>query len=444
MKNALRKILIIEENDFFRKNLSFHLESYGFKVFQVNNITAGLKEILNDDTDLIINGLTNSNLETIKYIRELKENIPVIVLSENNSNVSTIKAIQMGAYDYVEKSQSIEKYIEIINNALKSKSLSEKLQPVILKEESTETEYTLIGKDKSIKEIIKNIGILSLNRVSVLIQGETGSGKEVVARLIHNWGITRNHPFIAINCTSFAETLLESELFGYVRGAFTDAFHDKKGKFELAGEGTIFLDEISEISPNLQIKLLRVLQEKSFEKVGGENTISVNARIIAATNKSLKNLIRLGKFREDLYYRLNVVNLNIPPLRDRKDDIPLLVFHFLKKINKEFKKNVIKIPFETMEILQSYFWKGNVRELENVLLQAVINSKGDVLEKESIIISHPPKSQVSDFYSRNLSLEDLGKEHIKFVLDSCRGDKKAACEILQISPPTLRMKILEN
>ncbi len=279
-----------------------------------------------------------------------------------------------------------------------------------------------------------------MNRVTVLIHGESGTGKELISRIIHYSGITKDHPFIPVNCTALTESLLESELFGHVKGSFTGAIKDKKGKFELAGMGTIFLDEISEISPDLQVKLLRVIQEREFEKVGAESSNPMNARIITATNRNLEEMVREGQFREDLYYRLKVLSINIPPLRERKEDIPELVVHFLKKINNELHKKVRKIPFDVMEMLQNYRWTGNVRELENILMQAVVLSKGDVLEKENILLQEIFRSEtVAD--RTNLSLAEVEKEHITKILNAVNWNKKKAYTILGISKPTLNSKI---
>jgi transcriptional regulator with PAS, ATPase and Fis domain len=279
--------------------------------------------------------------------------------------------------------------------------------------------------------------------MTVLVQGESGVGKEVISKIIHNAGITKNEPFIAVNCTALVDTLLESELFGHVKGAFTGAVRDKKGKFELSGNGTIFLDEISELSPDIQVKLLRVIQEKEFERVGDELSIPLRSRIIVATNKDLYQLVSEGKFREDLYYRLNVININIPPLRERREDIPDLVVNFLKKINQELHKNVHKIPYDVMEILKNYNWIGNVRELENILQEAVALAKEDVLEKDYIFLRN--SNGITNNYSREvMSLFDVETEHIRMVLNNVNWDKKEACRILKISRPTLNKKIQES
>jgi transcriptional regulator with PAS, ATPase and Fis domain len=283
-----------------------------------------------------------------------------------------------------------------------------------------------------------------MNKANVMIQGETGTGKELIARLIHYSGITREKPLVTVNCSALTESLLESELFGHVKGSFTGSIRDKSGKFELAGEGTIFLDEISEISLNTQVKLLRVIQELEFEKVGGENTIPMKARIIAATNKDLEELIKLGRFREDLYYRLKVFTINLPPLRERKEDIRDLIIHFLHKLNKRFGKNVVKIGDGVIEMLQEHDWHGNVRELENTILQAIVMSKADVLEKENItFITRKPAPMLNETGGEMQfkTIAELEKYHIKRVLDDLKWNKVEVARYLDITRPTLNAKI---
>jgi two-component system response regulator AtoC len=354
---------------------------------------------------------------------------------------STIKAMQLGAYDYVEKLE-LERIKAITKRALESKKLSERLVIAISEDSSDyQLENSLVGSTKAMKEIYKKIGKISSTKVNVLVQGESGTGKELITKIIHYTGITHDQPFIAVNCTALSESLLESELFGHVKGAFTGAIRDKKGKFELAEEGTIFLDEISEISPNLQVKLLRVLQEREFERVGGEITIPMKARVVSASNKNLAELVKLEKFREDLFYRLKVFTIEIPPLRERKEDIPKLVVHFLKKINKELHKNVWKIPYEVMELLQTHEWVGNVRELENTLLQAVVLAKGDVMEKEYILLKKNEIVVNEEVNKAHLSLADIEKSHIKLVLEEVNWDKQLASKILGIAKTTLYNKI---
>lgn len=441
----MEKIVVIDDDQSIRETLSNYLKRQKFDVYSAEDGVKGWELISNLLPDLVISdyrmpGFTG--IEVLKKTKQLDPNIHFIIITAFDDMQTTIEAMQQGAYDFIEKPLEIEKLKLTIKRALENKTLSDKLDAIVgSNAESYELKNVIIGKTAVMKDIYKKIGQVSSNRVTVLLQGESGTGKELVARAIHYSGITKNSPFIPVNCTALTETLLESELFGHVKGAFTGSIKDKKGKFELAGDGTIFLDEISEISSNLQIKLLRVLQEKEFERVGGESMIKMEARIIAATNKNLVKLVNDGKFREDLYYRLNVVSVNLPPLRDRRDDIQPLVYHFLNKINKELHKSVSKIPDDVINILEKHEWIGNVRELENALMQGVVLSKGDVLEKENILLpkveSHPYEF---DNYL-NYSLNDIEKIHIERVLKGVNWDKPKAAKILGISLPTLYSKI---
>lgn len=295
------------------------------------------------------------------------------------------------------------------------------------------------------KEIFKAIGVLSENRVTVLIDGETGTGKELIARAIHHNSPYREHPFRAINCSTIVGTLLESELFGHEKGAFTGASSSKRGKFELAGQGTIFLDEIGEIPFELQAKLLRFLQEKEFERLGGEKRIQSNARVIAATNKDLWRLVQKGAFRDDLYYRLNVGTIKVPPLRERKSDIPLLVEHILRKINYELSKSIRKVEGEVLKRMLEYDWPGNVRELENMLTHAAINTQGEVILAELItpLLGQklPNHQNPKDMPHMEQNLKNIEKEYITRVLNHMHWHLGKTCEVLGISRPTLRHKL---
>lgn len=441
----MEKILVVDDDQSIRDTLSSYLKRQEYNVHSAENGAEALEISKKINPDLIITDVRMpemNGLELLSKVKEIDSHIQVIMISAFDDMQSTVRAMQNGAYDYIEKPLEIDKLKLRIKRALENKRLSSRLESLIPSDyKEYKIENTLIGKTPEIKEVYKKIGQVSSSRVTVLIQGESGTGKELVAKSIHYCGITNDQPFIAVNCTALTESLLESELFGHVKGAFTGSIRDKKGKFELAGEGSIFLDEISEISPNLQVKLLRVLQEREFERVGGETLIPMRARIIAATNKNLSKLVEDSKFREDLYYRLKVVSVDIPPLRERVEDIPTLVLHFLSKIKTELHKNVNKVPDDVMEMLKSHEWIGNVRELENTLMQAVVLSSDDVLTKENILLrkSEPVNKESINFL--NSSLADMEKMHIKAVLDSVNWDKQKAYKILGISVPTLYSKI---
>lgn len=445
----MSKIIVIDDDRLVRRVFSAVLKKEGLDVIEADNGDDGLTMIISEHPDLVITDFQmpgKNGLELLSEIQRLKLGIPVIMLTGFGDVSLTIKSIQQGAFDFLEKPINPDILKTTVHKALNSQKQSTELTDVVhgeLKENSIIENTFLVGKAPRMKEIFKSIGLISMNKVNVMIEGETGTGKELIARLIHYSGITQDKPLVVVNCSALTETLLESELFGHVKGSFTDSIRDKKGKFELAANGTIFLDEISEVSLNTQVKLLRVIQELEFEKVGGESPIPMKARIIAATNKNLEDLIKQGRFREDLYYRLKVFTITLPPLRERKDDINDLVVHFLNKLNKRFNKNVRKIGDGVIEMLKEHDWYGNVRELENTLMQAIVMSKSDVLEKENIILNsrlgEPHKSEHEVFEMKTLAT--LEKEYIKRVLDEVKWNKLEASRVLDITRPTLNAKI---
>jgi two-component system response regulator AtoC len=439
------KILIIDDDTAFGETLEILISNLGYKVSRTVNGTSGLEILSKQHPELVITDLKlpdMTGLDILKKVKEFDRQTQVIIITAYDNMETTIKAMQFGAYDYLEKAAGLERIKVIVKRALESKKLSDKLEFANSEDFSKHSlANSIIGKTTQMNEIFKKIGKVSSNRVNVLIQGESGTGKELIAKVIHYSGITKDDPFIGVNCTALTESLLESELFGHEKGSFTGAIKSKKGKFQLAGNGTVFLDEISELSFNLQVKLLRVIQEREFEKVGGEETIPMNARVIAASNKDLFKLVEDGSFREDLYYRLNVFRIEVPPLRERKDDIPLLVVHFLNKINTELHKNVFKIPYEVMELLQKNRWIGNVRELENILLQAVVLAQGDVLEKEYILLENNIPNELAELSIHKMTLAEVEKKYIKNILDEYNWNKKEASKILGIAKTTLYNKI---
>lgn len=441
----MAKLLIIDDDTSIRETLEGFFKKKGFEIASASDGEKGWEIIKEFQPDVIISDIRMPNLSGIELLERVKEkfeDINVILMTAYDDMQTTVRAIQKGAYDYLEKPLEINKLEILVKRALENKQLSEKLKKFVIDdEEEFDIKNVMIGKTESMKNIYKRIGQVANNRVTVLINGESGTGKELVARAVHFSGITQDEPFVGVNCTALSESLLESELFGHVKGAFTGSVKDKKGKFELAGEGTIFLDEISEISPALQVKLLRVLQEREFDRVGGETTIPLKARIITATNRNLEELVREGVFREDLYYRLSVVKIEIPPLRERKDDIPHLVEFLLRKINRELHKEVNKIPKETMDKLLNYNWPGNVRELENTLMQAVVLANSDILSKEDILLRNSDPSDKDVNFSPELSLAEVEKIHIERVLNFYSWNKKKAAKTLGISLPTLYSKI---
>jgi len=446
----MEKILIIDDNRLILKYLKESISKMGYESIEAESGEAGLEMLETEKPNLVITDFQMpggmDGLEVLTRIRQSNTTLPVILLTGFGDVVLTIKSIQLGAFDYLEKPVDLIKLKSTIQLALNSVKVSNSLNQVLQSETPSEhmlEDNILVGRTPQMKEIFKNIGRISLSKVNVLIQGETGTGKELIARLIHYFGITNKQPLVVVNCSTLTESMLESELFGHVKDSFGIPGRDKKGKFELAGEGTIFLDEISDISLNTQVKLLRVIQELEFERVGGDGVIPMKARIITATNRNLEELIKQGKFREDLYYRLKVFTIDLPPLRERKDDIRDLVIHFLYKLNKRFNRNVTKIGEGVIEMLKTHDWLGNVRELENTILQALVLSKSDVLEKDNItlILRQQQKtlSPIDNLPFR--SLAEMEKYHIKKILDEVKWNKMEASQILDITRPTLNAKI---
>lgn len=439
----MEKILIIDDDRAFAETLTMFLSSKFSHVKYATGGEEGLAALKKEPPDVVVTDLKMPKIDGFEVLRQVKEfdsSIAVIIITAFEETNSIIKAMQMGAYDFFDKSYDLERIKLVILKTLESKRATDRMTVALSSNVDEYRTYNfLMGDSPYMKEIFKLIGKVSATRVNVLVTGESGTGKELITRMIHYEGITKNEPFVAVNCSALSESLLESELFGHVQGAFTGAIRNKKGKFELAGEGTIFLDEISEIPPNLQVKLLRVIQEREFEKVGGETTIPMKARLVAATNRDLQELVEQGKFREDLFYRLNIFAIKAPTLRERKEDIPKLVIHFLRKINLELHKSVNIVPYETMEMLVNHEWIGNVRELENTLLHGILLAKGNSLEKEylQLATNDDKKNSSGDL----ISLADVEKKHITYVLNQVGWNKSRASKILGITKATLYNKI---
>ncbi len=343
-------------------------------------------------------------LEKIKKINPL---IPIIVITGDGNMETAIRAMKMGAFDYLTKPLDIEKVRITAQRAIELMQMKNQIDELQHQLKNKEEGTNIIGQHSQMQDLFKKIGVISNtpNTTNVLILGETGTGKELVARVIHENGSHSTQPFQAINCTVLPENLLESELFGHEKGAFTGADHRKPGKFELAGEGTLFLDEIGDMPETLQKKLLRVIQERSFERLGGNEQIKLNARIIAATHRELKDAVKKGTFREDLYYRLNVMEVVLPPLRDRKEDIPLLANYFLNKYTDRLEKKFTGITSEVMKTLSRYSFPGNVRELENIIERAVVLERGEVLSMQSL-----PQGLLIDESDKSVNIPILSKE----------------------------------
>jgi two-component system response regulator AtoC len=442
-----KRILIIDDERPLLETLEMFLTEKGYAARCAMSATEGLKQCTVFDPHVIILDIRLPDMNGLEVLQKLIRNgrKNIIIITAFHDMDITIKAMKFGAFDYIPKPIDVEELDRVIDKALKSSSSARTAEAVFIDPSLSYTEGKIIGKSTGMKEIFKAIGVLSENQVTVLIEGETGTGKELIARAIHCNSPYREQPFQAIDCSTIVGTLLESELFGHEKGAFTGASSSKRGKFELAGQGTIFLDEIGEIPFELQSKLLRFLQEKEFERLGGEKKIKSNARIITATNKDLWNLVQAGSFREDLYYRLNVATIKVPPLRERKSDIPLLVEHILRKINHDLGKGLRKVEQEALKRIMEYDWPGNVREIENVLTHVAINTQGEVILEEAITPMLGEKFQIhqnqKDVLNNKQKLKDIEKEHIIEVLNRTHWHFGKTCELLGISRPTLRHRL---
>jgi two-component system response regulator AtoC len=448
----MAKILVIDDDSSIRETLEMYLSEEGYEVYTAPTGTDGINTFNRISPEVVILDIRLPDVNgfiILEELREEDENVKVIMITAHHDMESTIKAMKEGAFDYIHKPVDVNELDIAIKKALNALETEKKLKGFV---ESTR-EYKvgdIIGKGPKMREIFKTIGVVSQSRTTVLIQGESGTGKELIARVIHN-NTSPGEPYIAVNCSAIVETLLESELFGHEKGSFTGAVTRKPGKFELARGGTVFLDEISEMSLNLQAKLLRVLQELEFERVGGKDRIRVNARIIAATNKDLKAMVKDGLFRDDLFYRLNIVTITIPPLRERREDLKPLIDYLLSKINFELHKRIAGVSDEVMEMFMNYSWPGNIRELENLLVRAAVIAKGQVLIKSDFPdladfqATPAPAMQDTepfrDSSGRILTLDEVEEMHIRRLLKDSKKTKGEICEILGISRPTFERKL---
>jgi two-component system, NtrC family, response regulator AtoC len=448
----MAKILVIDDDSSIAESLDLYLTEEGYTVFTAATGTDGLNAFVKHAPDLVILDIRLPDIDgftVLEDLREEEENVKVIMITAYHDMDSTIKAMKGGAFDYIHKPINVEELDIAIRKALKTLEMEKKISGLLNEPSRSFKVGDIIGNNKEMKEIFKTIGVVSQSRTTVLIEGESGTGKELIAKVIHN-NTAPDEPYIAVNCSAIVETLLESELFGHEKGSFTGAVVRKLGKFELARYGTVFLDEISEMSVNLQAKLLRVLQEMDFERVGGKDSIKVNARIITATNKDLKGMVKEGKFRDDLYYRLNIVSIRIPPLRERREDITALVDYLLAKINRELHKKVIGVSEEVMDIFMKYRWPGNVRELENLLTRAVVVAKSQVLTRgdfpeladDTVNGANGKQAEIITESGKNMTLDEVEEQYIRRVIkENSHKTKGELCDILGISRPTFERKL---
>jgi two-component system response regulator AtoC len=450
----MASILVIDDDESIVETLDLYLTEEGYTVRTALTGTDGLNKYVQEASDVVILDIRLPDVDGFAVLEDLKEeneNVKVIMITAFHDMETTINAMKGGAFDYIHKPVNVDELDLAIKKALKSLEMEKKIDGLLMEPSRNFRVGDIIGTGNEMREIFKTIGTVSQSRTTVLIQGESGTGKELIAKVIHN-NTSPDEPFIAVNCSAIVDTLLESELFGHEKGSFTGAVARKLGKFELARFGTVFLDEISEMSVNLQAKLLRVLQEMEFERVGGKDTVKVHARIMAATNKDLRGMVKEGKFRDDLYYRLNIVAINLPPLRSRRQDIAPLIDYLLSKINLDLHKKIIGVSGEVMEIFMNYNWPGNVRELENLLVRACVVAKGQVLGvsdfpdlgKDSAIL--PVKDDTADIFmpeepGKFLTLDQVEERYIRKIIKETDKNKGEICETLGISRPTFERKL---
>lgn len=448
----MSKLLIVDDDKGIRRTLELHFQSLQHDVKTANSVDDGLAIAQVFSPNIIILDIRmegKSGLEGICEFKQLCPDAHIIMITAFHDMQSTIEAMQNGADEYIHKPLDLDEIDTAVCSALKYQNNSS-LDAINIPDSSGNS---IVGCSKAMKEVFKNIGRVAMTNASVMITGESGTGKEMVAKAIHNAGKKTAQPFVAINCAALVETLLESEMFGHKKGSFTGAVNDQMGKFELAQNGTLFLDEVGELAGAIQAKLLRVLQEKEFTPVGGKKSQTTNARIICATNIDFQQAIEEKTFREDLFYRLQVVRIHIPPLRERKEDLPILIPALLARINRDLDTQINQVARDAMEALCAYDWPGNVRELENLLTKAMALCSGRILTLD-LFEGITPKPVQADIDSADLtllshqdttelSLQDIELQHTIEVLKRVSGHKGNACDILKISRPRLQ-RILER
>jgi DNA-binding NtrC family response regulator len=443
-----RTILVVDDEKYIREGLCAALSMDDYDAVEAEDGQQAWDLINKSPVDLVITDLRMpkmSGMDLLKRIYSTYPTIPVIVLTGHGTIEEAVDAMQNGAVDFLTKPVNLEHLSVLIKKTLSNKDLADKNKELKQELETLKLRsgFTkIIGKSQKVLKLLDTIQRVATSRASVLITGESGVGKELVAQTIVNYSDRRDKPYVKVHCAALNANLLESELFGHVKGAFTGAVADKKGRFEMADGGTIFLDEIGEIDANTQIKLLRVLQEHEFEKVGGEKTIKTDVRVIAATNRNLEEEIKAGRFREDLYYRLNVVRLEVPPLRERKEDIYLLITEFLNQVNQENGKHVEGFSNEARNKIVNYDWPGNIRELRNCVESAVVMCRGNVVEASDLPLNVQNASKDSSVeIPLGSSMEEAEKAVILATLAYCKGNRTQAAEVLGIGRKTLFRKL---
>jgi len=440
-------ILIIEDEAKMLRLLELNLAEEGYTVHSAGDAEVGLTRLRQESIDLVVTDLKLPGMDGLEFLQAVKRiegSIPVVVMTAYGTVETAVEAMKAGASNYVLKPFSLEEIKLVIRKELDVHRLREENRSL---REALGKRYefrNIVAKSARMQEVLATVGRVAPTNSTVLLGGESGVGKDLIARAIHENSRRPNGPFVKINCTAIPENLLESELFGYEKGAFTGATTSKPGKFELADKGTIFLDEIGDVPPGIQVKLLGVLQERQFERLGATRRLKVDVRLVAATNRDLRAALEQGTFREDLYYRLNVVPINIPPLREHKEDIPYLVDYFIERFARDSGKPIQGITPAGLDLLTEFHWPGNVRELENIIERAVAFSTGQVIDVRDIhldISPSRPSAASTDFLPEGLTLEQWEDEMIKEALRRANGNKSQAARLLGLSRNALRYRL---
>lgn len=443
------RILIVEDEEKLRRVLELQLQSAGFETEKAGSAEEGLR--LADRADLVLTDLRLPGMDGLELLAQLRrQNLlsPVIVMTAFGTVEAAVEAMKAGAVDFLLKPFSLDHLMAVVNKALELRSLRDENRQL---REELGRRYeiaNIIGRSGPMQEIFGTILRVAPTRATVLLCGESGVGKDLIARAVHHHSPRRDRPFVKINCTSIPENLMESELFGYEKGAFTGAAAPKPGKFEQADTGTVFLDEIGDVPPSIQVKLLRVLQERELERLGSNKTRHVDVRVVAATNADLRAALEQGTFREDLYYRLNVVPLNIPPLRERLEDIPFLARHFVQKLAADSGSRVESISDPAIEKLLTYHWPGNVRELENVIERSLVLCSGTRLEPDDIRLDMSPRGRnaqaaADSFLPEGVTLDEHEQQIIREALRRAGGNKSQAARLLGLTRNALRYRLTQ-
>lgn len=450
------RILIVDDEKLMRVSLEKQLKKEGFLVKSMKTAGDALKYVRNEDYDIVVSDLRLPGLDGIEFLREIKsisQKTIVIIMTAYGTVESAVTAMREGAFDYICKPFSTDELIIKLERALTYQKATSEVTRLRSEIQELYGQDNIIGKGEAMMKILETIKTISDRETTVLIQGESGTGKELIAGALHYNSSRKEGPFVKLSCAALNKEILESELFGHEKGAFTGAIRTKKGKFELSDGGSMFLDDVDDIPIEMQVKLLRVLQEREYERVGGEETISVDVRLICATKVDLAILVKQGKFREDLYYRLNVVAINLPALSERKEDIPLLINHFIKKYSKRLKISRPDISQDTLDLLMKYHWPGNVRELENVVEHALVFTSSNKITVQSLPENLKKFESASDKIHLDLKEKDkidfqdeiaeFERNLIKWAYKKADGNQINMAEILGIPRTTLRNKMIK-